>query len=175
MTLACFGESSDIRKHRLLVVIILAIGAGCCLFFRSSRVGSTGRTKYSGAKIGDPERPEPAPTLTLVSPSTAKLEVRRSEPIDCVARLQMGYGGTLPSLIIVAIKRAGKTVISDFPDLEPQGGGSYICRYRFKGGLLPRGSYELELECYDWIKRSRFSREVETRTTAKAVSTLIVK
>jgi hypothetical protein len=81
----------------------------------------------------------------------------------------------LPSLIVVSIKRAGKVISSALPELEPQDDSTYICRYRFEKGLPGRGSYELDLECYDWIKRSRFWGEVATKTTAKAASALIVK
>ena len=76
--------------------------------------------------------------------------------------------------MVVYAKRDGKTVLSDFPDLEPKGDGVYDCRCQLRG-VLRKGTYELGLECEDWVKQSIFTSEIKKSLTSKAVAILIVK
>lgn len=161
-------------KRTAAFVAVFALGLASYMGFRAPRIRPPGPKSFNGVKIGNPARPESPPTITFTSPSNGKLEVRRGQPIDCLARLQLGNSASLPSVMVFYAKRDGKTALSAFPILEPKGDGAYDCKYQFKN-VLRKGTYELGLECEDWVKNGFFATEIKKSLTVKATAILIIK
>lgn len=81
----------------------------------------------------------------------------------------------MPSLVVVAVKREGVSLLSGFPEIEARENEVYLCHCRLNG-RLKKGRYQLEVECQDWIKPGFFTTgQIVTKQTATAAVDLIVK
>lgn len=112
------GKKRKVILILFMICLLLTLGAGSILSFWTGGRTSTGAIRLLDIKIGDPAPPELQPRLILLTPSEPTLVVRRGDPIDCVARLEIPTGGTLPSLMVVSVKRAGIIALSGFPEAE---------------------------------------------------------